>query len=151
MDQIVEKKKHCERCNGEQLARLVRIISASGVSMVSWNCIAGSHAIDRPMKYISHETIRATTSIDIDRLPVMENYSGREICAVCGNPYTELHHFAPRHLFGNDADNWPMAYLCKKHHDLWHAIVTPNMGKVKYGFVQDSRFKVQPEPQDTAR
>lgn len=48
-------------------------------------------------------------------------------CYVCGHSNVELHHFAPYHLFGRDADKWPVAYLCKEHHKQWHDIVTPNM------------------------
>ena len=40
----------------------------------------------------------------------------------CENKGTELHHFAPKQFF-QDADNWPMNYLCKYHHDLWHKTI----------------------------
>lgn len=53
----------------------------------------------------------------------------KEVCVVCGSLGVELHHFAPRHLFGADADKWPTAYLCRTHHKQWHDIVTPNMCK----------------------
>jgi len=53
-------------------------------------------------------------------------------CEVCGNiGDTELHHWAPYHLFGDDCDDWPMSYLCLKHHTEWHKTVTPDMGKAK--------------------
>lgn len=48
-------------------------------------------------------------------------------CERCGGTAgTELHHWAPRHLF-EDADDWPMSYLCPPCHREWHKIVTPNM------------------------
>jgi hypothetical protein len=43
----------------------------------------------------------------------------------------EWHHFGPVHLFHDEADNWPGAYLCRMHHALWHSLVTPNMCEVR--------------------
>jgi len=52
-------------------------------------------------------------------------------CAHCGSQDgTELHHWAPRHLF-DDSDRWPTSPLCRDCHRLWHATVTPNMAKRK--------------------
>ena len=54
---------------------------------------------------------------------------GEAKCAVryCTSMETELHHFAPRNMFPDDADDWPTAYLCKVHHHLWHERVTPEL------------------------
>jgi hypothetical protein len=41
--------------------------------------------------------------------------------AGCHNFDTEWHHFAPVHLFP-DPDAWPMAWLCRAHHGLWHKL-----------------------------
>lgn len=60
-------------------------------------------------------------------------YSPLDVCEVCGNTErVELHHFAPVHLFGSDAERWPKAYLCGDCHSLWHKLVTPNMNRIKY-------------------
>lgn len=50
-----------------------------------------------------------------------DNTQFSEPCAVrgCNRRDTELHHFAPRHLF-NNADDWTTAYLCSVHHREWH-------------------------------
>lgn len=50
-------------------------------------------------------------------------------CERCGSMEgSEIHHWAPQHLFGNlEASCWPTSYLCRKCHLLWHSIVTPNM------------------------
>lgn len=48
-----------------------------------------------------------------------------QTCAVRGCPEwgEELHHFAPKCLFGSDvAELWPKAYLCTAHHDEWHRV-----------------------------
>lgn len=50
-------------------------------------------------------------------------------CEVCGSTgQTELHHWAPFHLFGDEADKWPTSLLCRPCHVRWHQTVTPNMG-----------------------
>lgn len=42
-------------------------------------------------------------------------------CAVCGEPATELHHWAPRAIFGKqEAERWPRSWLCAGHHEQWH-------------------------------
>lgn len=43
-------------------------------------------------------------------------------CSVdrCAEPGTEDHHFAPKNVFGADADRWPIAPLCHEHHREWH-------------------------------
>lgn len=56
-------------------------------------------------------------------------YLNKIKCYVCGDENVEAHHFAPKHLFGDEAEKWPVAYLCKFHHKKWHDIVTPNMNK----------------------
>jgi hypothetical protein len=107
---------------------LVRNIISNGESQVYWQCLECLKSIDSPTKWISHSKLREH-DIDPHTLPVIENYSGYEVCAVCGEPGTELHHWAPRHLFSDEADQWPTSYLCRKHHNTWHDLVTPNMGK----------------------
>lgn len=38
----------------------------------------------------------------------------------CEKEGVEDHHFAPRALFGMEADEWPRALLCVDHHNEWH-------------------------------
>ena len=67
---------------------------------------------------------------DIEWLPLCrDNYQPpSEECPRCHRiDYLEQHHWAPYHLFGQDADNWPTGWLCKSCHTEWHRIVTPNM------------------------
>lgn len=51
-------------------------------------------------------------------------------CERCGatEAGVEVHHWAPRHLF-DDADNWPVSYLCRSCHTEWHQVVTPDMSR----------------------
>lgn len=42
-------------------------------------------------------------------------------CEVCGQFGTQLHHWAPRGVFGFDeATHWPTSYLCVPCHSDWH-------------------------------
>ena len=45
-------------------------------------------------------------------------------CEVCGTKGAEEHHWAPRSIFGEDADKWPKSHLCPPCHALWHSKVT---------------------------
>ncbi|MDA0312358.1 MAG: hypothetical protein O2992_09615 [Gemmatimonadetes bacterium] len=67
--------------------------------------------------------------IDIDSLElVKDNRTGDHPCERCGCAETESHHWAPRYLF-DDAEDWPMGYLCRDCHRVWHDIVTPGMSQ----------------------
>lgn len=125
----VIKDKHCTRCNRQVRARLVRNIATNGVSQVYWQCPLCNRSIDNPTKYIKHEPIKEY-GIDLDELPVIENYSGSFLCAVCQSPYAEYHHWLPRHL-SEEADLWPGAYLCQRHHAFWHQLLTPDMSEAR--------------------
>lgn len=125
MEHIV-RLRNCERCGQMRNARLSRNIIANGTSQVYWYCITGKHPIKKNGYYIPHEKIKSI-HIDVNNLPVIENYSDSELCAVCQSPYAELHHTAPRHLFGDDCEAWPKYYLCPTHHAHWHKLVTPGM------------------------
>lgn len=45
---------------------------------------------------------------------------GRCCRAGCEREAVEDHHFAPRAVFGAEADDWPRALLCTEHHAEWH-------------------------------
>ena len=52
-------------------------------------------------------------------------------CAVCGADGAEMHHWAPRVFFGEDADKWPMSALCVPCHTRWHQIMTPRFHRAR--------------------
>lgn len=42
-------------------------------------------------------------------------------CQVCGAFGTQLHHWAPKEVFGPlEADHWPTSFLCVRCHSEWH-------------------------------
>lgn len=63
--------------------------------------------------------------VNIDELPVvLDERLSRPPCIRCGAFGTELHHFAPRAIFGKDeAELWPTAWLCTGCHDFWHRMM----------------------------
>jgi hypothetical protein len=44
-------------------------------------------------------------------------------CEVCGAIGAQEHHWAPWHVFGNVAQNWPVSYLCQSCHSMWHRLM----------------------------
>jgi hypothetical protein len=105
----------CNQCQIECI--LYRMIISSGVTVIVERCpeCGRNPAVGRP--FVSKKGIP-----DIDNLPLFVDLTkDAQPCEVegCENKGTELHHFAPRHLF-NDCELWPKGWLCKFHHSLWH-------------------------------
>jgi hypothetical protein len=63
--------------------------------------------VRRPQRFTSH--------------PGRGALAAERFCARCGarDVPLEKHHWAPRAVF-EDADNWPISYLCLACHDDWH-------------------------------
>lgn len=76
-----------------------------------------SESADMPTQ-TGHNLLQAGAEISWNRTATRNyppcSYTG------CTTPITEYHHFAPRNTFGDDADNWPVMPLCRKHHQQWH-------------------------------
>jgi hypothetical protein len=80
--------------------------------------------------------IRKPTDDELVTLPLCrDNFQPpSETCERCGTvDYLDCHHWAPRHLFGDDCNSWPISGLCRKCHTEWHRIVTPNMHRKDAG------------------
>lgn len=126
---LVTAKRPCQKCGCDVAVKLVRVITSNGASQVYWECVRHKGGITTPRKNIPHDALK-NQKVEIDKLPVIENYFERVICEVCGEPGAELHHFAPKHLFGEvEAERWPKSYLCVRCHRLWHDTVTPGMNQ----------------------
>lgn len=125
------KEYACKKCSRKTLVKLVRTITASGISQVYWQCSSCKDNANGGAVYIKHEILKQN-KVEIDDLPVVADYRRLEnACVVCGALGAERHHWAPRYLFGDRAEEYPTAYLCNYHHMLWHRIVTPNMCEKK--------------------
>lgn len=129
---MITKNKPCPKCQIETLHILELHVAQNGGEHFTWRC----HQCKRLFQpkegggiWIPSETVRTSLSIaQIESLPViMPAFFNR--CARCGARDTELHHWAPRAMFAEDADKWPCDYLCIKCHAIWHQRVTPQLAK----------------------
>lgn len=126
---MTEKTGPCAICKASTRFVLHRQLFASGAMHFVWVC--GLCETRNPARdktfFIAHEIIQKYLNPEqIEKLPLLlPDWENR--CARCGRRECELHHWAPIHLF-KDADEWPKDYLCVDCHNLWHMVVTPNMG-----------------------
>lgn len=121
--------KTCSRCGTSCL--IAKDTAADGSTQVFFWCVSCSRVADPLHPFISKDYLKLNLKVSIDSLPTIERYpnNAKPKCVVCGKPGAQLHHFAPKHLFNNDADRWPTGYLCQEHHDEWHNKLTPDMRK----------------------
>lgn len=125
---LMTKNGNCRICKCTTEFQLTRQLFINGSEHFVWVC--SSCQIKNPSGgslYIESEKVMAHLSVEqISNLPVLmpELYNR---CAVCGSRGAELHHWAPKHLFGDEAEKWPKDHLCKVCHDRWHNKVTPDM------------------------
>ena len=103
---------------------LARLIQVNGVELAVKVCILCDAKLGTPRQ----------AGIDKSSLPLYRDNRSDAYrytpCEVCGaEDYTELHHWAPWHLFPHEAHRWPTSWLCRPCHVRWHQIVTPLMGR----------------------
>lgn len=123
----VFKSGLCQRCKATQQADLHLKVSCSGSEQFVWVCrvckVLNPFGGDL---FIKKERVYGyLTQAQIDSLPVLMPEAATR-CVKCGERKAELHHWAPRAIFGDACEDWPKDYLCIKCHDEWHKQVTPN-------------------------
>lgn len=66
--------------------------------------------------------VKCPPGLSPDDIPIDEDYCQEfnYTCEVCGKKGAEIHHWAPRGLFGDEADDWPVSLLCRECHMKWH-------------------------------
>jgi hypothetical protein len=125
----LSKQMFCQKCGEITTVTLARNITHAGAYNIFWLCNVCHDNASGSAKWIPHAPIKEF-GIDIETIPVHKD--GRvEVCAICGGTGVDWHHWAPRHLFGDECEEWPGAWLCRHHHQYWHDKTTPNMSKVK--------------------
>ena len=117
--------KHCHlftehkkcKCGASKWA-VAKMICASGQVKYPWYCRMCGRASNVYEPKHDHLVYAAVINDSTDNQ-----------CEKCGKMGAELHHWAPRHLFGDQADRWPVSFLCQECHATWHQAVTPDMGQ----------------------
>lgn len=134
------KRRPCAHCGaGVENIEMYRTVKRSGDSQYYWFCMAcnrraaagageniGYELLDF---WIAHNKFPGITKRE--EFTLLHVYEGQP-CVVrgCGDTETQEHNWAPKGMapsFGPDWVNWPTAYLCKYHHEQWHAIITPDL------------------------
>ena len=104
----------CNKCNIP--AVIYKQINSSGAVVVVERCPVCGRNPNKGVPFLNKSLY------DVDKLPLFQDLTlNAEPCYIVGclNKGTQLHHFAPKHLFENYND-WPTAWLCQPHHDEWH-------------------------------
>lgn len=98
----------------EYVRALFAVINAGGTRTAVLVCGRCGHG----RRSVGYQAL-ADSGIALADLPELADYR-RDYCERCGALGAQLHHMAPRALF-EDADDWPLAYLCQTCHSRWHA------------------------------
>jgi hypothetical protein len=117
----------CWACGARQGER-VAYIFRSGRRVARWEC-RGCGRLQR------FDLPRAG---DEHTLRVARDNRGDERCEHCGcSTGVEVHHWAPRYVFGTGCRGWPTALLCRRCHRDWHiAIAHADHGPVRRYFAR---------------
>jgi len=118
--------KRCVRCDGD--TQLAKGRTTNGVWQVFRYCFPCQKR--QTLDAIAHRNVP-----NLEALPVAWDHmtdEGRKRrqarCATCFRlTDVEFHHWAPKHIFGCEAEYWPGAELCRPCHLRWHRMVTPTM------------------------
>lgn len=131
MPDFTSKTGPCSNCKINTRYILQRQLFANGSEHFLWVCSRCNRRNPAGVGvsfYLDAALVRKhITPAQIEHLPlIMPDFNIR--CVRCGNRTAELHHWAPKGIFGNDeTEQWPKDYLCKDCHDQWHRLVTPQL------------------------
>lgn len=109
-------------CKHGGQSRIVRMQTANGHWQVRRQCLNCNEPFGSALAHAP----------GWENLPTVDSGYRNPPCEVhgCNEPMTTNHHWLPRHMAraaGLTADDWPQAYLCHKHHMIWHKLVTPGL------------------------
>ena len=119
----VISRTHCSKCGSNDF-ELGKKITQAGQLVYAFFC---SKCHEQNGHHIGHKRL---TEKEKREAPLLKHAVFKdESCGRCGKNHSlQRHHWAPYHLF-EDADEWPVSYLCVDCHYLWHRKVTPEMAK----------------------
>ena len=134
-EEIERQRAPVGTCSHTGSAALFAVINPNGSRFVYEGC-AECRARLRPGEWVDQSRRPEAAGA-----PVVEDLRVHHPpCQVCGGWGTEIHHWAPRELFGVEADHWPTAWLCRVCHQRWHDVIR--------GFRQ-GRLDLAPPPEDS--
>jgi hypothetical protein len=108
-----KKRRNCPHDSGE---RMYAQINVNGSTYYFDGCTQCGKP-SKPGQWHPHLTVNTEEAVVIRDMRV-----ANPPCQVCGGWGTELHHWAPKEIFGPvEADHWPTGYLCRECHERWHA------------------------------
>jgi len=112
-------ERDCSFCKRTTTWDLRVAVAASGAKQVGWRCETCKHRMPdmKGRMWIPHGDLSAQ-KIDIEALP-HDGHGELMRCSRCGVRGSELHHWAPKAVFHDDAETWPKDYLCLSCHNLW--------------------------------
>jgi len=118
----------CCRCGGHNIVRAKRRI-ANGTYQVYDHCNTCNGNANKST-IISH-----SRAGDLALLELKGDYKkGMPPCDVCGSGEgVEMHHWAPREMF-EDAEQWPMGFLCLNCHTKWHKIINQKRYEQEFAY-----------------
>ncbi len=120
----------CPNDPGHETYRARGYTASGALQVFDWCAECGRYIHHGKILWIPHDQAG-----DTENFPIHHDYRPQNPpCAVCGGSGTELHHWAPRNVFGEDAEHWPMTYLCRTHHAEWHNLMD---GYKRYGRNRD--------------
>ena len=108
----------CPHCGGDIV--IYRQINGNGAQVIVARCCKCDRIPNRKQPFLPKAEYP-----NWEKYPLYQDntqYSDPCVVIGCGRRDTEYHHWAPRALFGEDAELYPGAYLCQFHHDHWHEI-----------------------------
>lgn len=126
MPEPFSKIRRCLTCHADTKVILHRRQMSSGGFHFCWICSRCQKIYKHNGRtWISGALVEQFLSPqEISNLPVLAA-DFPVACAKCGAPKGELHHWAPKAIFGAEsAEEWPTDYLCPACHKLWHDTIT---------------------------
>jgi len=126
---VIREAFVCDHANAE--LRRVRGADGSMRCLTMWCDDCRTHAA----AYLGYDGIWISKNnpkvahIDLETVPWLARETAWRRCQ---GPCKELadcqfHHLAPRAFFGDEADEWPTAWLCVSCHARWHTLATPGL------------------------
>lgn len=103
---------------------------ANGTFQLVWTCGRCAYSSSS----VPHAIATGAVGVFVDELPWLADYVGNNPpCQVdgCDESATEEQHWFPRAVDAEKAARYPKGYLCRRHHEEWGNLVTPNLNPPK--------------------